>query len=572
MSLRELVENGLWEEAVSSLLVYMQEEKLDVEKCIIGATVMEHFANYDGMKSLIYTGLKMEPDNYELYLLLGNYYLGVNDKLSYLCFENALYLAEKSGNSDDILQIKEIFDSYKEDQKIAVNNVTIVILSHNTLDYTRKCIESIRECCRKESCEIVVVENASTDGSIEYLRRQEDIILLENKENVGFPAGCNQGIRAGNSNNDILLLNSDTLMMPNSLFLLRMGLYENEKNGASGAATNYAGNRQMIPFKGKDLEDYLEYAKRNNVPKDNALEIKNMLIMFAMLIKRDVLNIVGELDEQFSPGNYEDNDYGIRLLKSGYQCVLCWNSYIHHFGSKSFGKNAKEYYSLLARNHELLEKKVDFEFAHYLSETIDCVRLMDKADEDTISVLEVGCGLGELLSNIMYKYPGAKVSGIEPDRKVAEIANSKFNIRCIDIEREDILEEEKYDYIIFEGALETLYDPKKVLKKISNNLKENASVLASVSNLMHVDVIQELLQGRFTYDTDGTMDKKHIRFFTRDEIIRLFNDAGYDIESLQGVMESGNTQFLDALMGVENIAERHLFEVKRYLVKAKIKH
>lgn len=57
-----------------------------------------------------------------------------------------------------------------------------------------------------------------------------------------------------------------------------------------------------------------------------------MLIGFAILIKRQVLNIVGLLDEQFSPGNYEDDDYGLRVLKAGFQNVLVHNSFIIHLG------------------------------------------------------------------------------------------------------------------------------------------------------------------------------------------------------------------------------------------------
>ena len=71
---------------------------------------------------------------------------------------------------------------------------SIVILSWNTLDFTRECIESIRRFTKEGTYEIIVVDNASEDGSREWLREQTDVRLVENTKNEGFPKGCNQGM------------------------------------------------------------------------------------------------------------------------------------------------------------------------------------------------------------------------------------------------------------------------------------------------------------------------------------------------------------------------------------------
>ena len=85
---------------------------------------------------------------------------------------------------------------------------SIVILTFNKIDYTIKCIESIRKYTSLGSYEIIVVDNASTDGTKEWLKAQGDIIKIFNKENLGFPKGCNQGIEIA-TGNEILLLNND---------------------------------------------------------------------------------------------------------------------------------------------------------------------------------------------------------------------------------------------------------------------------------------------------------------------------------------------------------------------------
>ncbi|EKC64068.1 glycosyl transferase family 2 [human gut metagenome] len=103
-----------------------------------------------------------------------------------------------------------------------------------------------------------MVDNASTDGTLEWLQEQKDMTLVSNQENKGFPAGCNQGIKAAEPENDILLLNNDTIVLPNSIFWLRMGLYEEERIGTTGSMSNSVINGQRIE---KDYEFYLDLRK-----------------------------------------------------------------------------------------------------------------------------------------------------------------------------------------------------------------------------------------------------------------------------------------------------------------------
>lgn len=71
------------------------------------------------------------------------------------------------------------------------SKTSIIILSYETLACTRLCIESIRSFTAPGTYDIIVVDNASTDGSLAYLRAQPDVHLIENRENRGFPAACN---------------------------------------------------------------------------------------------------------------------------------------------------------------------------------------------------------------------------------------------------------------------------------------------------------------------------------------------------------------------------------------------
>lgn len=244
---------------------------------------------------------------------------------------------------------------------------SIIILNYNTLIYTQTCLASIREHTR--DYELIVIDNGSRDGSREWLQQQTDIKLVLNDYNRGFPAGCNQGLAIAEGD-ELLLLNNDTIATARWLDNLRAALHSDARVGAVSCVTNYCSNFQRIDVDYHDIEAMQEFAARHNAVSDPARwEIRPRLVMFCYLMKREVFARVGMLDERFTPGNFEDDDYSLRIGKAGYSLLLCQDTFIHHHGSASFGnryldkesaefKRADRRYSaILVRNREMLIAK-----------------------------------------------------------------------------------------------------------------------------------------------------------------------------------------------------------------------
>ena len=96
-------------------------------------------------------------------------------------------------------------------------DLSIIIVSYNTKEFLKKCLDSVYKTSKGFSFEIIVSDNNSKDGSVEMVKKEfKDIILIENKENLGFSKANNLGVKKS-SGRYVLFLNSDTVVYPNTL-------------------------------------------------------------------------------------------------------------------------------------------------------------------------------------------------------------------------------------------------------------------------------------------------------------------------------------------------------------------
>lgn len=147
-------------------------------------------------------------------------------------------------------------------------------------------------------------------------------------------------------------------------------------------------------------------------------------------------------------------------------------------------------------------------------------------------VFEVGCSNG-YVSKVLKEQFHCSVTGLEIDPNAAKEAQ-KYCFRIIvgDVEEIDFSKElgdEKFDVITFGDVLEHLENPQKALEGIRGFLRDNGYVLASIPNIAHISVGLELLEGKFNYRSTGLLDDTHIRFFTKENIQKLFRESGFEI-------------------------------------------
>nr|UWI50440.1 bifunctional glycosyltransferase family 2 protein/class I SAM-dependent methyltransferase [Clostridioides difficile] len=448
---------------------------------------------------------------------------------------------------------------------------SIIILTYNQIEYTKLCIESIRKFTPKNKYEIIIIDNNSSDGTVDWLKEQSDIKSVYNNKNLGFPKGCNQGIELAKGEN-ILLLNNDVIVTPNWLYNLDKALWSQDNIGAVGPITNACSYYQQINVDYKSIEEMFLFAQEINKSNINSWKYRVKLVGFCMLIKKSVLDNVGVLDELFTPGNFEDDDLSFRMLEEGYKLILCQDTFIHHFGSVSFKENRNKYTDIMDINRRKFKTKWGFNSEYSGMIRTDLISEIDCDVEKNINVLEIGCGIGATLLEIKNIYKNSSVYGIEISESAGKLAKNIGDVLIADIEKVQLdYKKNFFDYIILGDVLEHLVNPWKIVNDLKRHLKKDGNLISSIPNIMHVSVLRNLVQGNFTYTDSGILDKTHLRFFTLNEILRMFNDSNYIIDGISATkmnLSEADNRFIDTICKESNENVREQYECYQYIVKA----
>lgn len=240
---------------------------------------------------------------------------------------------------------------------------SIVVVSYNNADLTRQCIESIVARTTYPNYEVIIVDNASQDETRDMLRSMQrqfpglKLKLIINDQNRGFAAANNQGI-AQAEGKYVVLLNNDTVVTNDWLEAMLRHLQNNDI-GLVGPVTNSVGNEAKIAVDYANIEQMHEFAARHTVENVGRHFDISVLAMFCVAMRREVFDEIGELDEAFGIGMFEDDDYCRRIQSAGYRTVCAEDSFVHHYGQASFKKliESGEYQVIWDRNQTYFEKK-----------------------------------------------------------------------------------------------------------------------------------------------------------------------------------------------------------------------
>ena len=225
----------------------------------------------------------------------------------------------------------------------------IVVLNWNSWEMTKECLQSLLA-MEGDSFKILVVDNGSRDGSVEYLRGTfPQIEVTANGRNLGFAAGCNVGMRRAVEENFeyVLLVNNDTIVDPGLLRELLKQADENSKVGIVSPKIYYFKPPDAIWWVGGTYNCWTGLAKHVNLKakdtgKHDAARNLDWATGCVMLCRTACLGVAGLFDEQIF-GNGEDVDLSLRMRKLGYVVRYAPAARVWHKEGIDYKKNVGEY-------------------------------------------------------------------------------------------------------------------------------------------------------------------------------------------------------------------------------------
>jgi GT2 family glycosyltransferase len=231
--------------------------------------------------------------------------------------------------------------------------VSVVIVNLNRRDLLERCLESLWKQTFSDF-EVIVVDNASSDGSLEFLQslaepRLQVIALASNR---GFAGGCNAGI-ARAAGRYVATLNNDAEAEPRWLEELVAGMESSPAVGMCASKILFHGDRERIDKAGHLIyPDGLNHGRGSGEPDRGQFERREEVLLpdaAAALYRREMLDVIGLFDEHFFAYG-DDADLGLRGRLAGWTCLYIPTAVVYHVHSATAGKFSPLKAFLIERN------------------------------------------------------------------------------------------------------------------------------------------------------------------------------------------------------------------------------
>lgn len=268
-------------------------------------------------------------------------------------------------------------------------DLSIVIPCFNGVDYTAACLASIVR-HTPESHEVILVDNGSTDGTAERFAAtwEGEGALIRNPANLGFGVACNQGMAAAEGRR-VMVLNNDTIVTPGWFTAMEAALRRDPSLGLVVPCSNHVGGPQMvasIDYRVAPSPELDAYAARRADALGGTGRRVTRVSGLCMAMTRELLEAVGGFDPVFGLGNFEDDDLSLRARIAGFGLWIADDSFIHHFGHRTFEILPDAYQRLLDENAVRFQMKWDMS----LAEDRELERVADRPFDPALHRVDLG--------------------------------------------------------------------------------------------------------------------------------------------------------------------------------------
>jgi GT2 family glycosyltransferase len=217
-------------------------------------------------------------------------------------------------------------------------DVSFILVNYNDRVHLEACLDAIRTAGPSTSREVILIDNASADGSADFIAFAfPEVRLIRNEANVGFSTANNQGVRASRSK-FLLFLNTDTVMKTDALSSLIAEIIKSPDAGAVGPALLHGQGRYQVSF-GRRVDFVAQFFQKAVINSSRKLQLRfarkslevGWLSAACLLCRREAFEAVGGFDERFFL-YIEDIDLCLRMRKAGWRLLYIPRARVFHAG------------------------------------------------------------------------------------------------------------------------------------------------------------------------------------------------------------------------------------------------
>lgn len=257
-----------------------------------------------------------------------------------------MHIAVKQANYDFIKQknIKDEEDAkkfYENAHRNIGKKIDIIMPCYHNTDITKNAVESIIKFTEDVNYRIIAVIDGYDKDLRQYFKTKKDIKTVYHKQSLGYIKSTNRGLKYARKDTDFVLLLNNDIVIEDNKWLINLVNSFDEKTGAVAPISDFV--------MGVQSERY-----NNQLPIEHYTKF---LIGFCMLIRKDVMDKVGNLDERFGIGGQDDLDISIRIRNAGYKLKINRGVFIHHLGFKSLSLVFKDYKEIEDLTRPMLVEK-----------------------------------------------------------------------------------------------------------------------------------------------------------------------------------------------------------------------
>lgn len=238
--------------------------------------------------------------------------------------------------------------------------VTVVVPVYGDLPSLRECVESLLRNVDQSAHRVLLVNDVGPEADeieaalLDLIRDEPAFFYERNPRNLGFVSSCNRAaLELDTTDNDIMLLNSDTVTTPGFIEELAAVLHDSPTHGAVCPRSNNA-TIASLPFKlrdpsaGRTPERTAQVwdALKDTLPR---FSVAPVAMGFCILMRRELIREYGLFDEVFAPGYGEENDFCLRIREHGFLSLIAHRALVFHMSGRSFVGTRRE---ILRSTHE----------------------------------------------------------------------------------------------------------------------------------------------------------------------------------------------------------------------------